>query len=521
MFDQNGATPNPTPEQVEEEILRRFGDARLSPADRVRRYKEEIARRGLLAHPTFESFVRARKPELLDHWYMQKQINVAQRVIDHQLLRLIVLEPTQYGKSEIWSRLLPAYYLLRNPSHRVALASYGASLAWELSEDARENYTLAGGQFRDGGKKSKLQNWRTARTRGASGGMWATGISGPSLGRGYNLGIVDDPIDPEQARSPRYLQRFQRWWPTKWLRGQRPGATAIVFIMQRLGLDDPIEWLLAREHGPTAEHWHILVLDEIRSNEPFSRYKGPRGFPETCTVEPDEREVGAILAPKFRTKKEVLRLQATAGPIVAASQRQQRPMRPTGEFWKLKWFENKVYETLPSDAHNGGWDWDTAYGEDPEVHAATAGVKSFRGLGGNDDFRIYIDDLHYDWIEFPALITLLMSKTGPHYIEKKATGKSAAQVLRTYGITAEEVPVLGDKLERAAAAQPAVSTGRVWVSRLVYNTLLYAEGQGLLRITAEALRENRGGLDVNDSFVQAVHRHLGLGGKRKKRAGVV
>jgi len=46
------------------------------------------------------------------------------------------------------------------------------------------------------------------------------------------------------------------------------------------------------------------------------------------------------------------------------------------------------------------------------------------------------------------------------------------------------------------------------------------EHQGLLRVTAEALMFGAGGLDLNDAFVQALHRHLGLGAKPRRLAQV-
>lgn len=502
---------------LEEEAARRR--LKLPASVRARMYEEEAARRGLLVYPTFRDFVQARNPELLQHEYMERQVDLAQRVIDGKIKRLMVFIPTQYGKSEIWSRLLPAYYLLRFPARRVALASFGADLAWELSGDARDNYVASGGKFREGSPKGASRNWRTQRQNGQAGGMWAVGIGGTSLGRGYNLGIVDDPMSPLHATRTAYQRRFQHWWPSQWLRGQRPkrlGGSAIVFVMQRLDVSDAAAWLLERELTGAKENWHIVVYDEIHSEEPYARWDGPKGFPKTCTVESDFRKVGEVLAPKFRTPEEVAHLQATASAVVRAAQRQQRPMRPSGDFWQETWFKDRVYDVLPPDAHNGGWDWDTAYTKD-EKNSASAGVKSYRGVGDKDTFKVYIDDMHLDYLEFPQLVKRLKDLIGPHYVEKKASGKSVVQSLKTYDITATEVPVAGDKLARASAAQPAATTGRVYISRRVYEQFMSGD-QGLLRITAEALQGDGEGLDLNDAFVQAIFRHLGIGASTKKQA---
>lgn len=489
----------------------------IAPPDVVQKhFSREAGRRGLLVYNAFTEFVQALRPDMMEHAYVRRQVNVAQKVIDGRLRNVLVLIPTQYGKSTVWSQLLPAYYLLKYGARRVALSSYGAELAWEHSGEARDLYAESGGQFKEGNPKGATRNWRTARSQGARGGMWATGIGGPSLGRGYHLGITDDPIDPLQVSSTAFQTRFRKWWPAKWLRGQRPNA-AKVFVMQRLGLDDPVAWLLEREEDPdVAEHWHIVAFDELRSGEPFGRWSGPNGFPKTCTVEPDPRPIGHVLAPKFRPHAHVLHMQATAGPIVASAQRQQRPMMASGDFWPLGAFADRVYDVLPPDAIDGGWDWDTAY-TDNEENSASAGIKSYRSAGERSTCKVYIDDVWWDWLKFPDLVKRMLGLSGPHYVEAKASGKSLVQVLAGYSVAASEVKVIGGKLERAAAAQPTPLAGRVYIRRIAYQKLLYGEGQGLLRVTAEALRDEKSaGLDVNDAFVQSIWRHLDLASKRKR-----
>jgi phage terminase large subunit-like protein len=193
-------------------------------------------------------------------------------------------------------------------------------------------------------------------------------------------------------------------------------------------------------------------------------------------------------------------------------------MMATGSFWRSDQFG--TYTMLPKDAHNGGLDWDTAYTQE-EDNSASAYVRSYRGMAPPDrptEFPIYIDDVGWDWLEFPGLVAWVKSLTGPHFVEKKATGKSVVQVLKTYGIKAEEVIVEGDKLARASIAQPVAATGRIYVNERVHKKLLFGERQGLLRVTAEALQMGRGaeGLDVNDAFVQAIHRHTGVSGMGKR-----
>lgn len=459
----------------------------------------------------FAAFIRRSNRTLWDHQHVRTMADVAQRIVAGQLQHVLVMMPPRYWKSEVFSRLLPAYFLEERPLAWVGLSSYGADLAWSLSEEARTYYQRDGGQLRR--ESSAKRRWRTH----VGGGMWAAGVGGPLLGFGMHLGIVDDPTDPEKAHSPTYQRRFRTWWAEKWLSRREPGA-ALVVVMQRLGPEDPVDFLLRREVGDEVDlapmRWHVVVLDEVHSGEKLGEYNGPRGLPPTCTLEPDWRKPGEVLAPGRFKPSEVQQAQVSAGPYATAAQRQQRPSAPTGDFWRQDWFIN-VYDELPADAFNGGWDWDLAY-TDKETNSASAGVQSFRGPGPAEAFPIYVHSCDWDWLEFPELLAFMRAKGGPHHIEQKASGKSAAQTLRRERIPCTEVRVDGDKLARASAVQPVAAQGRVWVQRRTLHRLLNGDRQGLLRVRSEQLAADQGDLDLNDAFVQALHRHTGL----RRRPGV-
>lgn len=459
---------------------------------------------------SFRAYIRRHNRTLLDFEHIPRLASVAERIVASELLRVIICMPPRYLKSEVFSRLLPGYYLRRFASRHVGLASYGAQLAWALSEEARENFRADGGKLSQSTKGKR--HWRTD----AGGSMWAAGVGGPLLGFGYHLGIIDDPTDPEKAHSPTFQKRFEKWVPGKFMSRQEPDA-AIVLIMQRLGIGDPIDFLFRREVGedtdPAPQHWHVVICDEIRSGERLGRWDGPMGLPSTCTLEPDPRELGEVLAPSRFSRSQVEQLQMSAGTYVAAAQRQQRPQTPQGTFWRRDWFE--VYDVLPEDAYDGGWDWDLAYTKE-EANSASAGIRTFRGPGPKDQFPIYVEDVDWEWWEFPQLIPWIAGKGGPHYVEAKASGKSAVQVLKREKIAAKEVQVGGDKFARAAGVQPVVANGRIKIHRRARRRLLEGERLGLLRVTAEQLVAGGPDLDANDAFVQAIARHCGP----RRRVGV-
>lgn len=486
------------------------------PQDLTRElYVQEALRRGILPWPTFRSYVEYMNPSLLQYEHVEKLVAAAELVMARLIINLLVLLPPRYFKTELFAKLMGSYAMVRNPYRSTGLSSYNANKAREVSVGAREYFERAGGVLKAGQDAKGF--WGPQQ----GGTFWAVGVAEGTLGRGMHLGITDDPIDPDKSRSSAYQHRFMNWWPEKWLSRREPGAESqLVFVMQRLGVDDPVGYLFRREVGENTEaaplNWHVLVCDEIKSDEPLGHWNGPQGLPPTCTLLPDTRKMGEALSPTLVGKDEVLRTHRQAASTTTSAQRQQRPMRATGDFWHKEWFAG-VYDTLPPGSYNGGKDWDTAYSQD-ESNAGCAWVESYRGPTKPDkSFDVFIETVGYDWLEFPGLIKLMQSMPGPHYVEAKASGKSAVQALKVYGIMAQEVSVEGDKLARASKAQPAVASGRVFIRRVMYDTLLSGEGQGLLRVTAEALQGGGSGLDLNDAFVQALFRHLGLGAEEKKR----
>jgi len=471
-----------------------------------------------VAVDNFWEFVGAVNESLLDFEHVPTLVEVAGQVASGEIDRLIVLMPPRYFKSETFSRLLPAYFLHANPTRHVGLASYSARLAWKLSGKAREYYEKAGGQTAQDTDAKK--EWATTD----GGRMWADGVGGSITGSGFHLGVIDDPMKPQHVRSRAYVETFRDWYPETWYNRQEPGARQII-VMQRLGQQDPIDFLFRREVGKDTdeapEHWHVLALDEKKSDRPLAKYDGEKGLPPTCTLIRDDRPEGQILAPSRFGTEQVEKQQQAAG-IHAGPQRQQRASEPSGDFWDEGWFavygteSGDPVEELPDSAYDGGKDWDTAYTAD-EKNSASSYVESFRLPRERPD--IYVTDCDIDWLEAPELVYWMGGSPpkgrvpdvtpvqGPHHVEAKASGKSAAQMLRREDVPVTEVQVDGNKFVRAADVQPVVSAGRVYVHASVEMRLLKHSEQGLLRVTAEQLLDGGPDLDLNDAFVQAIHRH--------------
>jgi hypothetical protein len=461
---------------------------------------------------SFRQFIRRVNPRYKFYRHSEALIEVLQRVADDELKRVMVFMPPRHGKSELVSRLFSAYYLYRHPERFVGINSYAAELAYTFSRAARENYTRAGGELSD--EASAVKQWETTTTidvevededgtssteeQEVHGGLWAAGVGGPITGKGFHLGIIDDPLkNAEEAQSEAIRKKQKDWYDSTFYTREEPGG-AVIIVQTRWNADDLSGWLLAREKEDPeeAERWHLVNFEAVRSES------GPgsartQEFPETCTIEPDWREAGEALCPERYTAKKLLKIKGRIGSYFWSALYMQSPSSDEGDLWQRVWI--KVYDVLPEDVHSLGYDWDTAYTE-AEKNAANAYVKSASDDVGN----VYIDDVDWRWCETPELVKWMRVLGGPHFIEAKASGKSAKQFLDRESIYAVEVPVNGgDKIARTRNVLPVAEAGKLWVRRAVLQKLLDDDKQGILKFP------NGTHADVNDVVVQAINRHTG------------
>lgn len=281
-----------------------------------------------------------------------------------ELKRLMVFLPPRHSKSELVSRLFAAYYLLRNPTHFVGINSYAASLAFTLSSAARDNFLRCGGELSD--STSAKQHWETS----SGGGMWAAGVGGPITGKGFHLGIIDDPLkNAEEANSEIIREKQKEWYRSTFYTREEPDA-AIVVIQTRWHEDDLSGWLLAEEENEDtegAENWHIVCLPAFADDPPK--------FPDTCTVEPDFREIGQALCPERYDEKKLLKKKAKGERNFDALY-QQRPSPKEGYFFDVTKLE--IVDAAPAGGQQArGWDKAATQGDGDY----TAGVRMLQKDG--------------------------------------------------------------------------------------------------------------------------------------------
>jgi len=255
------------------------------------------------------------------------------------------------------------------------IAAGANKLAYAHSREARHYYRAVGHPLSK--DSTAVGNWLTPDR----GGCIAAGVRGPFTGKGYALGIIDDPYKgPEDANSAAQRQKLIEWFQSVWLtraepwapqgpprwgvadegpsagqgegQGQeqeqeRPGAgsAAQVVVLTRWHQDDLIGWLLSQEGGAAPQHWQVLNLPAI-AEHPAQQLR----FPDTCSLEPDWRQPGQPLCPERFPAAELEQIRIRAGSYWWNALYQQRPSPAEGLLFQRHW----LLQTPQREQHQRG-----------------------------------------------------------------------------------------------------------------------------------------------------------------------
>lgn len=421
------------------------------------------------------------------NWHIEFLCDELQEIVERVARReenphdTIINIPPGTTKSTLITVMLPVWAWIRDPRIRALTASYSSALSTEHALLSRD--ILKSDRFKRYFPDIQIKTDQDNKTnyRNTKGGQrFSTSVGGSATGQHAHLLIVDDPINPKEATSEVIMTTANNFMDrTLSTRKTDKKVTATILVMQRLHTQDPTGHWLAKE-GKKIKHI-CLPGRESKNIKPY-RLK--------------ENYVDGLLDPVRMDEGVMEQLQTDLGSYGFAGQIMQTPSPDGGGIWK-KWFVAIPDEDFPTDLENIGTDWDLAYTEKEENSASaycTAGKK-----GTN----MYIDEIGFIWAEFPKLITYMNKRRFPHYIEAKASGKSAKQVLTNRGIPAIEVEIQGggDKIARTRLATPYAEAGQIYCRRSILDRLYNDIQQGLLLFPTTHD-------DLNDAVVQAINRLL-------------
>lgn len=158
-----------------------------------------------LARRQFYDFVDYTFEDYRFNWHHKYLCTKLQDFYDQKIKNLAVFLPPQHGKSELCSKLLPAYVLGKNPNTKIAGVSYSHDLSSGFNKAVQryidnDTYyeifpnTILNSKNPDKKTHPYAQNNNHFETVGYNGHYLSTGIGGSLTGKKVDLLIIDDPL---------------------------------------------------------------------------------------------------------------------------------------------------------------------------------------------------------------------------------------------------------------------------------------------------------------------------------------
>lgn len=281
------------------------------PASIILEARRELARRHLL---DFAPQIVFDYQPAAHHALICERLEAVER---GDIDRLMIAMPPRHGKSQLASRLFPAWCLGRNPRTQIIAASYNSDLANDFGRDVRN---IVGSQeFSDifPGVSLSVDSKAANRMNTNKGGTYiAAGVGTAVTGRGARIALIDDPFkDRAEADSERIRDSVWAWYQSTLYTRLMPGG-AVVVINTRWHDDDLSGRLLNGN-----DKWELLELPAINSN-------------------------GEALWPEWYPLDALDRIRNNIGPREWSALYQQQPQPDEGTYFQREWF--KHWETRPA-----------------------------------------------------------------------------------------------------------------------------------------------------------------------------
>ena len=228
--------------------------------------------------------------------------------------------------SELATIKFPGWCLGKYPDLPVIVSSYSADLANDFGLKTRDlmnepNYQAVFDTRLRADVKAKSK-WLTQK----GGGYTATGVGGAITGRGFKIGIIDDPLkNREEANSEVYREKIWNWYLSTFYTRQ-DGVGAIIVIMTRWHLNDLVGRL--REQQKEAEKKGLKNYDKWEAIR----------FPAIAEKDGHYRKAGEALWPDRFSIDALDGIRNTLGVFEFSALYQQQPISSENQEFKKKYF---------------------------------------------------------------------------------------------------------------------------------------------------------------------------------------
>lgn len=255
------------------------------------------------------------------------------RLMNGEDVRMMIFMPPRHGKSDMATQKFPSWVLGHSPDLPIMVASYSDELATDFGQKTRDIMQSPEYQVM---YKSRLRadakakgKWQTD----GKGGYTAVGVGGALTGRGFKIGIVDDPFkNREEADSPVIRDSRHKWYQSTFSTREE-GNSMVIFILTRWHEDDLAGRILkdaeeARKAGEPFDKWDIVQYKAIATED-----------------EPKRKEGEALWPEKFSLEK-LLKKKSEMGSYEFSSLYQQNPIDEENRKFKSSWYKYRDYESV-------------------------------------------------------------------------------------------------------------------------------------------------------------------------------
>ena len=387
--------------------------------------------------------------------------------------RLMITMPPRHGKSELASRMFPAYALGRNPDLSIIATSYSADLASRMNRDVQriiesEEYGAIFPGIRLPGKNSS--QFRTSdffELEGHKGGYRSAGVGGGITGMGGNILLLDDVLkDRASADSPTIRQNIWDWYTSTLYTRLAPGG-GIIIINTRWHMDDLSGRLLAAEAAGDGDKWQVI------------------NFPAIAEQDEPHRRAGEALDPARYGLEQLQKIRAAIGSRDWEALYQQHPTPDGGAVFREEWFRRWKPTDIPNRFEVVAMSWDMTF---KDSDSSDYVVGQVWGKQGAQFFLL--DQVRGRW-SFTETVEqfVKLAEKWPHasrkYIEDKANGPAVIDTLKRKISGIIPVEPDGSKTARAYAVTPLFEAGNVllpppgmysWTDDLISELLQFPAG---------------------------------------------
>ena len=401
------------------------------------------------------SIVETHHP-FLPNWHIDAMCCQLEQVLQGESKRLVITVPPRSLKSICCSVLFPAFALGHDPTLKFICVSYSQSLSEKHARDCRAvmHSTIYRRLFRTRISRTKDNDQEFTTT---SGGLrLATSVGGTLTGRGGNIVVIDDPLNPQEAMSDLARANVTNWYSNTLLsRLDNKTQDTIIVVMQRLHEDDFVAYLL---NQPGWTHLNLPAIAETETIIPLTMRRQFR------------RSVGNVIHPEREPLGILEQYRREMGSMDFSAQYQQAPVAPGGNLVKWSWFNfyDSPPDIQPTDTIVVSWD--TALSAKELSSYSVCVILQVRGES------VYVRDVIRERLEYPELKKKVLEvhaqwtrlcKKYELLIEDKGSGMSLIQDLRRSHIHPIAVVPKGDKAIRMNAQTARIEAGAIFLPKRV------------------------------------------------------